>query len=105
MPERFISERIEPDQDSIDTSGMTRGEPGLPQRFRWRDTDYSVAEVLETWKERGAKHGEGEKYTRKHWYRLRTSDDTIMTIYFERQARSKGGIRTRWWVYTVEEPA
>ena len=53
MAEEFISEPIEPVEGTFDTAGMTRGEPGLPGRFIWRDKEYTVAEVLEKWKESG----------------------------------------------------
>ena len=46
MPTSFISEPILPIEASFDTSGMARGEPGLPQKFCWRKKDYVVAEVL-----------------------------------------------------------
>ena len=51
--ERFISEPIQPVEGTFDPTGMTRGEPGLPRRFTWRDDEYAVTEVLEAWKEDG----------------------------------------------------
>lgn len=102
MAERFVSEPIEPVADSIDTTGMSRGEPGLPREFRWRGQVLHIDRIVESWKERSAKFGEGEKYTRKHWYRLSTADGTLITVYFERQARSRG--RTRWWLYSTDTP-
>lgn len=103
MSEEFISEPIKPVSGTFDTAGMTRGEPGLPERFIWKDTEYEVAEVLETWKETGpCKNGSPELYLRKHWYKIRTADGLLMTLYFERQARSKGSSKARWWLYTIE---
>ncbi len=106
MSVQFISEPIIPDMESMDTTGASRGEPAFPRRFQWRDREYTVAAVLERWAERSARHGEGEQYTRKHWYRVRTDDGTVMSIYFERQARTgKAGSRpakTRWWLYGIE---
>jgi hypothetical protein len=107
MAEQFVSEAIQPATGTFDTGGMTRGEPGLPQQFLWRDRTYAVAEVLEVWKEQGpCRNGSGEMYLRKHWYRIRTAQGPEMTIYFERQARSKRESRKRWWLYTVgsQEP-
>ena len=107
MPEQFVGESIRPISESIDTTGMSRGDPGLPMRFRWRKREYAIVDVLDTWKERlaegNAQTGKGEKYTRKHWFRIRTDDGTVMSIYFERQFRVRG-VTKRWWVYTVEEP-
>ena len=53
MSEQFISEPIELVEGTFDTTAMTRGEPGLPERFKWRDKEYAVADVLEAWKEVG----------------------------------------------------
>ncbi len=104
MDEKFISEPIKPLAETFQTAAMTRGEPGLPERFVWRDTEYAVAEVLEAWKETGpCRSGSDEKYLRKHWYKIRTADGMIMTLYFERQARSKSRNKTRWWLYTIRK--
>jgi hypothetical protein len=103
MDENFISEMIKPLMGTFDTAAMTRGEPGLPKKFIWRDNEYEVAQVLEVWKETGpCKSGSPELYLRKHWYKIRTADGKIMTLYFERQARSKNQNKARWWLYTIE---
>lgn len=106
MSVQFIGEPIVPDTGSMDTVNTARGEPAFPRRFRWRDRDYAVSDIVERWTERGARHGEAEQYTRKHWYRIRTDDETVMSIYFERQARTgRAGSRsakTRWWLYGIK---
>jgi hypothetical protein len=103
MCEKFISEPIKPAEGTFDTAVMTRAEPGLPGRFVWRGTEYTVADVVEVWKETGpCKSGGGEQYLRKHWYRIRTANGPEMTLYFERQARSKSQNKTRWWLYTIK---
>ena len=102
MSEEFISEPIEPVAGTFDTSAMTRGEPVLPERLKWRDKEYTVAEVVEAWKEVGpGRSGGNEKYLRKHWFRIRIEDGLEMIVYFERQARSKRRKKVRWWLYTV----
>lgn len=102
MAEDFVSEAIEPVAGSFDTAGMSRAEPGLPSRFVWRGRAYEVADVLEVWKESGPERGGGpERYLRKHWWKIRTTDGLEMTIYFERQARSKQQNKTRWWLFTI----
>ena len=101
--EEFISEAITPVPGTFDPAGMTRGEPGLPQRFVWRGEEYAVAAVLQAWKEDGpCKSGSGERYLRKHWFRILTDRGLHMTIYFERQARSKRQSKTRWWLNTID---
>src|SRR4030066_246112 len=90
MIEEFVSEPIKPVAGTFDTTAMTRGEPALPGRFIWRDKEYAVAEVLQVWKELGpCKSGGPEQYLRKHWFRIKTETGREMTIYFERQPRSK----------------
>ena len=102
MNEEFVSEPIKPVAGTFDTTPMTRGEPSLPGRFIWRDKKYTVAEVLQAWKELGpCKSGGGEKYLRKHWFRIKTGTGREMTIYFERQPRSKSRNKMRWWLYTI----
>jgi hypothetical protein len=104
MPISFISEPIVPLEASFDTSGMARGEPGLPRKFRWRKTEYIVAEVLEQGKDYGdCRHGSGERYVRKHVYRVQTMEGPVLRIYFQRTfGKSRPTGRSRWWVYSVE---
>ena len=102
--ERFVSEPIQPVVEAIDTAGMAVGEPGFPTRFVWRDTEYRVDELLEKWKETGpCTSGGGERYVRKHWFRLRTITGEEMKIYCERKPRSARQRKRRWWLYTVRD--
>jgi hypothetical protein len=103
MAEDFVGEAIKPVAGTFDPAGMTRGEPGLPQRFVWRDTEYTLAAVLEVWKEDGpCRHGSGERYLRKHWFKILTEQGPCMTLFFERQARSQRRSKARWWLYTID---
>jgi len=102
MARRFISERITPVAETMDTRRMARGEPGLPARFRWRDAEVEVDAVLDTWTETSdCRHGSSEQYVRKHWYRVRTTTGDEMRLYFERQARTARQRKARWWLYTM----
>ena len=102
MKETFIGEGIVPDKTSFSAAPMATGMPGLPRTFTWRDRSLSVAEVLEEWKESGdCRHGSGERYVRKHWFRIKTFEGLEMKIYFERQARLSGG--ARWRLYSIKE--
>ena len=102
--ETFICEQIKPVQGTFDTSAMSIGAPGFPHRFIWRKKEYELAEVLETWKETGScHHGSAEKYVRKHWHKIRTACGKIMTVYFDRQGRSKKEMKSRWWLHTIIE--
>ena len=100
--EQFVSEPIKPVEGTFDPAGMVRGEPGLPRRFAWRGTEYAVSDVLEVWKEDGpCRSGSPERYLRKHWFRFATEQGLEMTLYFERQPRSKRQGKARWWLYTI----
>jgi phosphoribosylglycinamide formyltransferase-1 len=69
MPERFVSEPIQPLTETADTSRMAIGEPGLPQKFVWRGRTIIVTAVLRSWRETGkCRRGSPEMYVRKHWY-------------------------------------
>lgn len=96
--EQFVSESIVPME--LGASSVI-GEPALPVKFRWRKVEYEVAQVIERWKTTGAcRHGSGERYVRRHWYRVLTTDGSEMKIYFERQPRL-GQNKKRWWLASV----
>jgi hypothetical protein len=103
MPSSFVSEPILLVDVSFDTAGMARGEPGFPQQFRWRKKLLTVAAVLERWKEHGdCRHGSGERYVRKHGYRVRTTEGDVLRIYFQRSVgRGKLPVN-RWWIHSIE---
>ncbi len=105
MSSSFISEPISPVGASFDTNGMAMGEAGLPPKFRWRKTEYDVVEILDRSKDYGdCRNGSGERYVRKHGYRVRTSDGTIFRLYFQRSVgRGKLPARSRWWVHSIED--
>ncbi len=98
MAAAFISEPLQPDGPTFDAARMAAGEHGLPLAFRWRDRTLRLAEVLSQWKESG---------NCKHGYRLRTADDFVIRVYFQRSlGRSSGRVISRWWLHSIEnEPA
>jgi phosphoribosylglycinamide formyltransferase-1 len=102
MSATFISEPLTPDA-GFDTAAMARGEPGLPAKFRWRGREYVIAEVLETSREYGdCKHGSGERYLRKHCFRVRTAGGDVLRIYFQRSfGRARPSVR--WWLHSIEK--
>jgi len=103
VPERLISEPIQPLTETADTSRMAIGEPGLPQKFIWRGRTISIKAVLRSWRETGkCRHGSPEMYVRKHWFEVATESDGIMKLYFERQAR-RGKKGARWWLFSIRE--
>jgi len=103
MRAAFVSEAIVPLDGSFDTAGMATGGPGLPRRFRWRRDVLEVAEVLESWKEYGdCTHGSGERYVRKHGFRVRATDGRVLRLYFQRHFGKRQTSRARWWIQSVE---
>ena len=100
----LVSEAITPRAGTFDTASMTRGEPGLPDGFCWRDVWLDVVETLAAWKESSREGGRagGELYLRRHYYRLRMSDGAVWTVYFTRQPPRSGNARQRWFLYTRE---
>lgn len=98
--EEFISEAITPAPGTADVRAMGRGEPGLPRRFTWRDHEYAVVETLMTWKTSAREGGVGELYLRRHWYKVLTACGDRMTLYCERQARSRARRKVRWFIYS-----
>lgn len=117
----LVSEPVVPAPGTFDPAAMAAGSPGLPTRFRWRDDEYAVAELLSTGRDTGpCRHGSGERYVRRHYFRIRAdriapaappdgpdapAASIVMTLYFERTgARAKPG-SPRWFVYTVEKAA
>ena len=103
MPERFVSEPIDPVTETSDTSRMAIGEPGLPRQFVWRGRVVEITRVLRSWRRTGpCRHGSDEKYVRKHWYEVQTLADGTMTIYFDRQPR-RSSKAPRWWLFSIRE--
>ncbi len=104
--ERFVSKPIDPLLNGEDAIMGDGGEPVLPRRFGWNDHIHEVDAVLDRWRTYGAcRHGSGEQYLRRHWFKVRTADGATMTLYFDRQPRRQGKKNQRWWLYTLSEPA
>jgi hypothetical protein len=105
VKDRLISESIEPVPGAFPDRDTPAGEPILPGRFVWRAAEFTIAEVLEAWKEYSpGSAAMPDRYLRKHWYRIRTTSGEEMSLYFERKARSKGRARRRWWLFSLHDP-
>jgi hypothetical protein len=106
MRETFVSETIEPQAASFDTAAMGRGLPGLPEAFTWREQTLAIVSELESWKQSAPEGGRasGERYLRRHYYRLRMADESIWTVYFMRQGARGAGAKRRWILYSIAQP-
>ncbi|MGD8451869.1 MAG: DUF6504 family protein [Phycisphaerae bacterium] len=102
--EDFISEPLTAHPGTFDPQAMAAGLPGLPAGFDWRGESYEVLAELERWKQSGTEGGrpEGERYLRRHYYRLHMSDGTTWTVYFIRQTPRSGSPRQRWFLYSID---
>ena len=100
----FVSEPITPEAGTFDAGAMATGVPGLPRGFRWHGTTYTVVALGESWKQSAPEGGraDGERYLRRHYFRLRMSDDSTWTVYFTRQPSRGGSPKNRWFLYSVE---
>jgi hypothetical protein len=102
MSEQLVSGKLTPITTG-NAQSVIIGAPLLPVKFIWRGDEFVVGEILDTWKETGAcTHGSGERYVRKHWFHIRTTQGDEMKIYFERKARSARQAKQRWWLYTIK---
>ncbi len=77
----------------------------MPQRFRWRNSEYLITRVISARKgvTPDRTHGSGELYVHKHWFTIEVDGREVWTIYFDRQMQSKRQAKTRWYLYTLEE--
>ena len=99
----FVSESITPDAGTHDASAMARGQAGLPTGFTWRGRHYAIIETLSEWKASEAEnHAAGERYYRKHFWKVRVETGETMTLYALRQVKAGENPKRRWWLYTIE---
>jgi len=105
--DEFISEPIKPAAGTFNTGAMATGLPGLPAAFVWRDQTYEIVTVLDSWKQSSPEGGRAgnEVYLRRHYSRLRMSDDSTWVVYFTRQAQRGGSPKQRWFLYAIEPKA
>lgn len=105
--ETFIGEPIEPKPGTFDSAMMARGGPGIPRTFTWRGKEYRIAGLIETWRTREPGIGMDREYlyTRKHFYRVKTTTGEVMTLYFDRKPQSgQGKGRQRWHIFSIAVP-
>ncbi|MFQ5502032.1 MAG: DUF6504 family protein [Phycisphaerae bacterium] len=100
----FISETIRPDVGSADADAMARGMAGLPAGFTWRSRHYRILEVLSEWKRSEHCHHRrnGERYYRKHYYRVQVDTGETMTLYVVRHTKPGENPGNRWRLYAID---
>ena len=98
--EQFIGAPLKPVAETFDAAGMSTGAlapPAIPLGTENRSSRPRAEDLCETGP---CHHGSGETYVRKHWFQVLTESGETMTIYFERQVRSRS--KDRWWLFTIE---
>jgi hypothetical protein len=80
---------------------MSRGEPGLPAGFIWRDRECRIVRVVRRWKHLGPEAGSKEMYLRRHYAETVMDDSSTWVVYCLRQPRGAGGTGGRWFLYSV----
>lgn len=100
----FVSEPVKPDAGSADAAAMATGVPGLPTGFVWREQHYEIRELLASWK-----HSEpynhragGDRYYRKHYFKVRVLTGEVMTLYALRHMKAGENAKKRWWLQSIE---
>jgi hypothetical protein len=104
---RFVSEPIIPVGGELDSAALARAEPSLPGAFRWRDREVRIAGVLLASRDVREESFSGERYLRRHVWKLRMEDGARWEVYFVRSAPApspRRGGRARWFLKTIEEP-
>ena len=100
--DRFIGKVIKPPAGAFLTGPMVTGEPSPPTEFNWQGRTYHLKTIVRRWKEHApCRNGSGERYLRRHWYRVETREGPVMTLYFDRQPRPGRKPTERWCLYTT----
>jgi len=94
----FVSRPIAPAGDGFITEA-SGGEPPVPRAFIWDGRTLVIAAVLRSW--RSSKTDRGDKYLKRHWFELETSDGATIEVYYDRESR-RGA--SPWHLYTIKLP-
>ena len=94
---RFVSRPITPAGDGFLTEA-NGGAPPVPRAFIWDGRTLTIAAVLRSW--RSSKTDRGDKYLKRHWFELETSDSATIEVYYDRESR-RGS--PPWWLYAIRE--
>ena len=93
---QFVSEALTASAVTVETGGLSRGEPPLPNAFGWRGERLEVREVVRAW--RSTNTDRGDTYLARHWFEIALADGRTAVVYFDRKAH-RG--QPRWWLYTI----
>ena len=94
MSGQFIGKEIEV---------VTDGDIKAPVSFRLEDREYKIVEILEYWPDHGygpAPPKRARWYHRRHrnYYRVRTSEDEIYEMYYDRGTKLEHPELKKWFL-------
>ena len=110
-PIRFISEPI---TVQFDVPPALDKKPGCPDRFLWRDQTFHVARKLKEWHDYGrrgrmahnmrpahlqAARRRGSWGVGRDYYRVRTANDRVFELYYDRAPDNAGDRGGSWFLY------
>jgi hypothetical protein len=90
---------------------MLEKKPGCPNGFTWQEKKYEVAEMLSEWHDyarrgRAAKNmqpghaavaaNRGSWGVGRDWYRVRTTDNRIFDLYYDRAPKGSDQRKGEW---------
>jgi Domain of unknown function (DUF6504) len=111
QPLRFIGETIDA---KFDEPPALEKKPGCPAQFIWRETAFTVVELLSEWHDynrrgRMARNMQPQHASRastrgswgvgQDYYRVRTEDSRIFDIYYDRSPKSVDQRKGSWFLY------
>ena len=110
-PLRFINEEIEVQYQS---PPLLEKKQGCPDKFIWRQTLFTISEILSEWhdyerKGRMARNmrpantrkagNRGSWGVGQDYYRIRTKENRIFEIYYDRASRNVDHRKGTWFLY------
>jgi hypothetical protein len=110
-PIHFINSPIEA---IYDAPPLFEKKPGCPNRFRWLENEFLVVEIISEWhdyKRKGrmarnmrpenasAAEKRGSWGVGQDYYRIRTNEDRIFDIYYDRAPKSADHRKGEWFLY------
>jgi hypothetical protein len=105
---RFIGEEIQPE---FDEQPQLTKKAGCPARFRWRQEEFSVAELLSEWHSYGRRgraalnmtpaHAQaalerGSRGVGRDYFTVRTGGGRVFTLYYDRAPKSVADSLGEW---------
>jgi hypothetical protein len=104
----FVGERITVE---FDTPPEFDKLPGCPDRFRSRERQHRVAEVLRQWRDYSPRYStkgsgglpKGTWGSGRDYFRVRTDEGRVFEIYYDRKPRGRAERKGSWFLLSEGE--